>query len=129
MKDFPTEVVSTYYIPPIPKNLSRVRKSVISRGKLVDKYRNKLSQLKRLRVNNPLTEITNQPTESSDDEGTRLFSENNVHLKIYCILNGYIFMILQILFVKLKDGLKAILHHGKLLLANGNLLLNIGTKL
>lgn len=31
---FPTEVTATYYIPPISKKISRIGKSVISRGKL-----------------------------------------------------------------------------------------------
>lgn len=46
VKLFPTEVTTTYYIPPIPKKLSRIGKSTISRGKLVDKYRNKIRALK-----------------------------------------------------------------------------------
>lgn len=92
VKDFPTEAVPTYYIPAIPKKLSRVGKSVISRGKLVDKYRNKLRLLKRIRVGNPLAEITNfQTTESSDpssDEGTRQFFFKYIYLKFYSISNG-----------------------------------------
>ncbi|KAL0128445.1 hypothetical protein PUN28_003614 [Cardiocondyla obscurior] len=48
VKDFPTENISTYFIPAIPKKLSRVGKSIISRGKLVDKYRNRLRDLKRI---------------------------------------------------------------------------------
>lgn len=74
VKEFPTEAVATYYIPAISKKLSRVGKSVISRGKLVDKYRNKIRELKRFCVDNPLAEITNSQTDSSSnqsfDEGT-----------------------------------------------------------
>lgn len=78
VKDFPTEAVATYYIPAIPKKLSRVGKPVISRGKLVDKYRNKQRDLKRL--NTALADITNRQAESDDpssDEGTnrQLFSD------------------------------------------------------
>lgn len=46
VKLFPTEDTSTYYIPPVSKKLSRIGKSLISRGKLVDKYRNKTRALK-----------------------------------------------------------------------------------
>ncbi|XP_029670901.1 uncharacterized protein LOC115240071 [Formica exsecta] len=83
VKDFPTEAVPTYYIPAIPKKLSRVGKSVISRGKLVDKYRNKLRLLKRIRVGNPLAEITNfQTTESSlHDPNTETIREAEGWLK------------------------------------------------
>ncbi|XP_066595383.1 uncharacterized protein [Prorops nasuta] len=43
---FPTENPDTYYIAPIPKKLSKTKKSVTARGKLVDKYRNKLRKYK-----------------------------------------------------------------------------------
>ncbi|XP_070516625.1 uncharacterized protein [Cardiocondyla obscurior] len=46
VKLFPTENIATYYVPPISKKASRVGKSIISRGKLVDKYRNKIRALK-----------------------------------------------------------------------------------
>lgn len=42
---FPCENASTYYVPPIPKRLSRGQhKSITSGEKLVDKYRNKIEQ-------------------------------------------------------------------------------------
>lgn len=105
----------------------------------MDKYRNKVRQLKRIRVGNPLAEITNfQTTESSDlssDEGTRQFFFQIYTLKILFYLkwikslHSNFFMTLQKLFVKLKkDGSKAIPRRGKSSLANGNLLLTIGTK-
>ncbi|KAK0161694.1 hypothetical protein PV327_008113 [Microctonus hyperodae] len=43
---FPTESIKTYYIAPISKAVSCTKKSIPSRGKLVDKYRNKLRQRK-----------------------------------------------------------------------------------
>lgn len=39
---FPKEKPTTYFVSPVPKRLSRKRKSEAARGKLVDKYRNKL---------------------------------------------------------------------------------------
>ncbi|KAL0110648.1 hypothetical protein PUN28_013913 [Cardiocondyla obscurior] len=42
VKTFPTDSTYTYYIPPIPKRYSRINKSIVSRGKLVDKYRNRI---------------------------------------------------------------------------------------
>lgn len=47
-KLFPTETRSTYYIPPIAKKYSKTNKSITSRGKLVDKYRNKIQDYKKL---------------------------------------------------------------------------------
>ncbi|XP_011884131.1 PREDICTED: uncharacterized protein LOC105571267 [Vollenhovia emeryi] len=73
VKLFPTEATTTYYIPPIPKKLSRVGKSVISRGKLVDKYRNKIRALKLIDEWKPLGDRQDYKTESSDsssDEGS-----------------------------------------------------------
>ncbi|KAJ8913335.1 hypothetical protein NQ315_013306 [Exocentrus adspersus] len=37
---FPNEVTGTYYVPSVPKNLSPNGKSILARGKLVDKCRN-----------------------------------------------------------------------------------------
>lgn len=45
---FPTEDVDIYFIPPIRKKFSKTKKSVTSRGKLVDKYRNKIRDYRRL---------------------------------------------------------------------------------
>ncbi|KAL0116449.1 hypothetical protein PUN28_009834 [Cardiocondyla obscurior] len=74
VKDFPTENISTYFIPAIPKKLSRVGKSIISRGKLVDKYRNRLRDLKRIDADNLslISQSCSQSTEylSSDEEST-----------------------------------------------------------
>lgn len=44
VKVFPTDSTHTYYILPIPKKYSRTQKSVVSRGELVDKYRNKIRE-------------------------------------------------------------------------------------
>lgn len=38
---FPTEVVTTYYVPPTSKKDSVTRKSIISRGKLINMWRNR----------------------------------------------------------------------------------------
>lgn len=38
---FPNECAESFYVPPVKKKDSRTHKSGISKGKLVDKYRNK----------------------------------------------------------------------------------------
>ncbi|XP_036143340.1 uncharacterized protein LOC118645740 [Monomorium pharaonis] len=69
VKLFPTEATATYYIPPIPKKLSRIGKSVISREKLVDKYRNKIRALKLINEWKPLSnDLQEHKTESSDSD-------------------------------------------------------------
>lgn len=45
---FPSEDINFYYIAPVSKKDSFQKKSVSVRGKLVDKYRNKLQKKKRL---------------------------------------------------------------------------------
>lgn len=46
---FPTtETRNAYYVPPVPKKRSKNNKSITSRGKLVDKYRNKIRNYKKL---------------------------------------------------------------------------------
>ncbi|KAK0170479.1 hypothetical protein PV327_011413, partial [Microctonus hyperodae] len=69
--------IKTYYIAPTSKALSHNKKSIPSRGKLVDKYRNKLRQRRILSavVNIPETEIFQ---EESDDEG-----HNSFYLKLF----------------------------------------------
>jgi len=73
VKLFPIEATTTYYIPPIPKKLSRIEKSIISRGKLVDKYRNKLRALKLIHeCKLSVSDLSDHRTENSDsfsDEG------------------------------------------------------------
>lgn len=43
---FPNEKQSIYFIPPVSVRSSRQNKSIIARGKLVDKYRNKVREFK-----------------------------------------------------------------------------------
>lgn len=68
---FPGETCYTYYIPPIRKKYSRNNKSITSRGKLVDKYRNKIRDFKKL-AGYSLTECssTSTSTYTSEVEGT-----------------------------------------------------------
>lgn len=44
---FPTEVKEVYLTPPVKKRQSRDNKSEAAKGKLIDKYRNKLTFLRR----------------------------------------------------------------------------------
>lgn len=41
LKVFPTETKDIYYVPPIRKRNSAIKKHIISKGKLIDKYRNR----------------------------------------------------------------------------------------
>lgn len=59
---FPTETRQTYYIPPIAKKYSKTNKSITSRGKLVDKYRNKIRDYRKL-TGDTLT--ASEPTSST----------------------------------------------------------------
>ncbi|KAL0105551.1 hypothetical protein PUN28_016913 [Cardiocondyla obscurior] len=77
VKLFPTENIATYYVPPIPKKASRVGKSIISRGKLVDKYRNKICALNVINEWKGSHLNDNTPEHTESDEG--LFE-----LKIVC---------------------------------------------
>ncbi|CAH0560965.1 unnamed protein product [Brassicogethes aeneus] len=43
---FPEEIASTYYVAPVRKCMSRLNKPGISRGKIPDKYRNEITELK-----------------------------------------------------------------------------------
>lgn len=54
IKVIPSEKKSTYFVSPIKKKNSRNNKPVVSRGKLVDKYRNKLTTLRRITENPPV---------------------------------------------------------------------------
>lgn len=93
---FPTETSSTYYVPPIAKKHSKINKSITSRGKLVDKYRNKIRDYKKLTGYN-LTDCSSTSTTTptnSELEGMyrtyflyiKLFSNIYLH-HIYIIFN------------------------------------------
>lgn len=62
---FSNEKKSTYYVPPIRKCQSKSNKSERARGKLVEKYRNKLHLLKSLNAEN--AKIT-KPTEEEGEK-------------------------------------------------------------
>lgn len=47
IETLPGECKETYYVPPIFKKNSTTNKSKVSKGKLVDKYRNKLTFLRK----------------------------------------------------------------------------------
>jgi len=74
---FPTETCSTYYVPPIAKKFSRNNKSITSRGKLVDKYRNKIRDYRKL-TGHSLTESGSTSTSTYNSE---LEGKKNVFLK------------------------------------------------
>lgn len=65
---FPSEDINLYYFAPISKKNSRNKKSISVRGKLVDKYRNKLRQNKRVLADiSDITSSTDQESEASND--------------------------------------------------------------
>lgn len=57
MDTFPSEDIKFYYIAPVSKKDSFQKKSVSVRGKLVDKYRNKLQKNKRL-LQSDISDVT-----------------------------------------------------------------------
>lgn len=77
---FPSEDINLYYVAPISKKDSRSRKSISIRGKLVDKYRNKLRQTKRILTENSATSSTDQESESCNDSKHHLIIYLNVSL-------------------------------------------------
>ncbi|XP_036139039.1 uncharacterized protein LOC118644497 isoform X2 [Monomorium pharaonis] len=60
---FPSEDINLYYIAPVSKKDSLHRKSVSVRGKLVEKYRNKLQQNKRILISD-FSDVTSTDVES-----------------------------------------------------------------
>jgi len=85
---FPTETCSTYYVPPIAKKFSRNNKSITSRGKLVNKYRNKIRDYRKL-IGHSLTESgsTSTSTYNSELEGKKnVFLVLKYSKKIFFIL-------------------------------------------
>jgi len=85
VKLFPTEATTTYYIPPIPKKLSRIGKFIISRGKLVDKYQNKLRALKlihecKLSVSDLSDHRTENSDSFSDEDCLQLFLNTDIYI-------------------------------------------------
>lgn len=71
MKEFPQEIPQVYFSSPIRKKKSRDNKSGIARGKLVDKYRNRLTFLREAGVlsSSRSTEINEDSSQESTSEG------------------------------------------------------------
>lgn len=84
---FPTETRITYYIPPVAKRHSRNNKSITSRGKLVDKYRNKIRDFKKL-AGHSYTDCDSPSTSTScntEIEGTIL---------LYIIIHSFLYILI-----------------------------------
>lgn len=71
---FPNELAQVYYTDPINKRNSKNKKSVIARGKLVDKYRNKLSFLRKAKV------LTSRNSDGESDDYDQDIEETNSEL-------------------------------------------------
>lgn len=66
---FPEECALTYYVPPVRKINSRADKSGVSKGRLVDKYRNKSTFI---RAANKLTKESEALTLESENRESEL---------------------------------------------------------
>ncbi|XP_031329053.1 uncharacterized protein LOC116160061 [Photinus pyralis] len=66
IETFPKEVKEAYYTPPIKKRQSRDNKPGIAKGKLVDKYRNKLTFLRKAKI------LPSRLTSVDDEEEERV---------------------------------------------------------
>lgn len=64
---FPTEVATTYYVPPISKKDSVTKKSVVARGKLINMWRNRSTLNKKF-------ESRLQKEESIEEENSMFFT-------------------------------------------------------
>ncbi|XP_045478805.1 uncharacterized protein LOC123683860 isoform X2 [Harmonia axyridis] len=75
---FPNEVKGVYYIPPLRKRHSSENISGVSKGKLVDKYRNTLTLLRKCGVlkSSRKGEVQNRSSDDSD-EGEKISENEN----------------------------------------------------
>lgn len=64
--DFPSEVSSTYYIPPIKKKDSVIKKSIPARGKLINQWRNRVSGIKKLENSMKIAASANDSDENGE---------------------------------------------------------------
>jgi len=62
--DFPTEVSSTYYVPPIRKKDSILKKSIPARGKLLNLWRNRTLAIKKFENSIKITHSTSDSSEN-----------------------------------------------------------------
>ncbi|KYN04942.1 hypothetical protein ALC62_04175, partial [Cyphomyrmex costatus] len=67
--DFPTEVTSTYYVSPIRKKESPIKKSIPARGKLLNLWRNRTMAIKKLKnVITPMHSTNGSDENNVNDE-------------------------------------------------------------
>lgn len=74
---FPTEVESTYYVAPISKKDSITKKSVIARGKLINKWRNRCTLNKKFKTK--LKKEENIEREVQEEDGRFIYININNH--------------------------------------------------
>lgn len=75
---FPTEVTTTYYIPPISKKDSIAKKSVIARGKLMNMWRNRYTLNKKFEAR-----LKKEENEKEENIGTFIYKN------IYSLYNYF----------------------------------------
>lgn len=68
-KKFPHETAKTYYLPPVSKKHSAKELSEPSKGKLIDKYRNKKTFIREADRLKNLPLLVSTPQESNSNEG------------------------------------------------------------
>lgn len=81
VKDFPTECQSTYYVPPISKKYSLNKKSIPARGKLVNMWRNRDYENKK--IEKQIDDDEADPENSHDEEGSVIIQKNILTLLNY----------------------------------------------
>lgn len=64
--EFPTEVSSTYYIPPIRKKDSSVKKPIPARGKLINIWRNRTYANRKLENTMKIADATDDSDENGE---------------------------------------------------------------
>lgn len=82
---FPTEETYTYYVPPVTEGPHQK----ISKGKLLDKFRNSLRQLNVNGVKNSTKRALEFPAETNEESLGKLFNEDLIFLSCChgCFLN------------------------------------------
>lgn len=78
---FPNELAAVYYLPPIRKRFSKDKKAGISRGKLVDKYRNKLTYLRKTGLlPSSASKVSSDVEDRENNSGKQLFYDGSQYI-------------------------------------------------
>lgn len=72
---FPKEVKTTYFIEPLKKKFSKENKSGFARGKLTDKYRNRLTFLRKAGLISSQREASHSSDDPDEQQGSTIHIE------------------------------------------------------